>query len=103
MVRGNVKHTSIKNGVKLRSCAVPTDLRTRAPAPSACSMASKTFAILLGAGFWAFSDGSLGGMTGRPLKPAEGIGVDIELPSLVCVVKNGLVSCVARVIIFESG
>lgn len=38
-----VKWSSIRKGLKLRNFGVPIERRTRAPAPSACSMARKTW------------------------------------------------------------
>ena len=66
------KWSSMRKGLKLRSLGVPIERRTVAPAPSACSMASKTLAMPLGLGEAAVREGSLGGMTGRPTKVDEG-------------------------------
>ena len=55
----------------MRSCGVPIDLRTRAPTPSDCSLAKKTFRIALGIvildNFGALSIAS-GEKAGRPRK-----------------------------------
>lgn len=58
----------MRNGERFFSRGVPTERRTRAPAPSACSIARKFLAMPLGVA-WAsglLRDGSLGGITGRP-------------------------------------
>lgn len=62
------KRTSMRKGVKFFNSLVPTDLLTLAPAPSAWSIASKTLRTLRGVVVVAVKEGSLGGMTGRPLK-----------------------------------
>lgn len=66
-----------RNGVKCRSSWVPTDLLTLAPAPSACSIASKIFIILRGVDVLLFKEGSFGGITGRPWKVDEDVGADM--------------------------
>jgi hypothetical protein len=62
------QRTSMRKGVKFFNSLVPTDLLTLAPAPSAWSIASNTLRILRGVVVVAVKEGSLGGMTGRPLK-----------------------------------
>lgn len=57
-----------QNGVKLRNSRVPIERRTLAPAPSACSTASKTLWMPRGEEVAEFSEGSLGGITGSPRK-----------------------------------
>lgn len=73
----------MRKGLKLRSLGVPIDRLTVAPAPSACSMASKTFAMPRVLGVAAVREGSLGGMTGRPTNVDEGDIVDCVLIVLV--------------------
>ena len=58
--------------MKFRSLGVPIERRTVAPAPSACSMASKTVLIARDLGDIASSEGSLGGMTGSPTNVEAG-------------------------------
>lgn len=68
-----VKWSSIRKGEKLRSCGVPIDLRTRAPAPSDCSMAKKAFRIARGIVIFADFGAPYictAGNTGSPRKPA---------------------------------
>ena len=48
------------------------DRLTVAPAPSACSIASKTLAMPRVLGEVAVREGSLGGMTGRPTNVDDG-------------------------------
>lgn len=67
-----LKWSSIRNGVKFLSFGVPIERRTVAPAPSDCSIASKTVWIPRGFGFAAFSDGSSAGITGSPTKDDDG-------------------------------
>ena len=62
--------------MKFRSFGVPIERRTVAPAPSACSMASKTVLIARGWGEVASREGSLGGMTGSPTKVEAGAIVE---------------------------
>ena len=57
----------MRKGVKFFNSLVPTDLLTLAPAPSAWSIASNTLRILRGVVVVAVKEGSLGGITGRPL------------------------------------
>lgn len=54
--------------ISYRSCPVPIERRTRAPAPSGVSIASNTLAMLRGVTVVALNEGSFGGMTGRPTK-----------------------------------
>lgn len=86
--------TSIRKGVKFFNSLVPTDLLTLAPAPSAWSIASKTLRIARGVVVVAVNEGSLGGMTGRPLKVLCAAGI------VVLVVACG-VEVVVVVIFFE--
>ena len=65
--------------MKFLSLGVPIERRTVAPAPSDCSIASKTVRIARGFGEVALSDGSSGGITGRPTKVEEGAMVDRAL------------------------
>lgn len=65
-----VKWSSIRNGEKFFSCGVPIERRTRAPAPSDCSMARKALRIarvtVMFAGF-GVPYIEIGGNSGRPL------------------------------------
>ena len=61
----------MRNGEKLRSCGVPIERRTRAPAPSDCSIAKKALRIARGIVMFAGFDApyiARGGMRGKPLK-----------------------------------
>jgi hypothetical protein len=77
----------MRNGLKLRSFGVPIERLTVAPAPSACSTASKTLAMPRVLGEVAVREGSLGGMTGRPTNVDEG---DIVVWVLVVLVLSVL-------------
>ena len=67
------KWSSIRKGEKLRSFEVPIERRTRAPAPSDCSMARNACLIPLGTVIFAglFGAKKVGDMRVRPKK--EGI------------------------------
>lgn len=69
--------------MKFFSLGDPIERRTVAPAPSACSRASKTVLMARGLGETALRDGSSGGMTGSPTKVADGAIVEIVLFVLV--------------------
>lgn len=57
----------MRKGEKLRSLAVPIERRTRAPAPSACSIARKAWRMARGMDIFADFDGAKkdGGVNGR--------------------------------------
>ena len=61
-----LKWSSIRNGEKFRNSGVPIERRTRAPAPSACSMARKALRITRGTDIFEVIVGS--GMRGGPSK-----------------------------------
>lgn len=61
----------MRNGEKFRSCGVPMERRTRAPAPSDCSTARKALRIALGTVIFAGlvpPYNARRGRNGRPLK-----------------------------------
>lgn len=78
----------MRNGEKLRSLGVPTERRTRAPAPSDCSIARKDLAILRGAEVVNCSSG----ITGSPRNmPLDAMSVEIVVKLRVgvkCLVKR---------------
>lgn len=74
------KWSSMRKGLKFRNFGVPTLLRTRAPAPSDCSIARNDFAILRGANVVR---GSSGGMTGRPRNMVVPLESDMAVVVLV--------------------
>lgn len=66
-----VKWSSMRKGLKLRSCGVPIERRTLAPTPSDCWTAKKALRIARGtdiASAFVSPYISVGGMTGRPSK-----------------------------------
>ena len=65
----------MRNGEKLRSFDVPIERRTRAPAPSDCSMARKAWRIARGTVMFVglLEEKKLGGTRGSPMKK------DVEL------------------------
>ena len=63
----------MRKGEKFRSFDVPIDRRTRAPAPSDCSIAKKAWRIARGIDMFVGLLGAkkVGGMRGRPKKEVE--------------------------------
>ena len=72
----------MRKGEKLRSFDVPIERRTRAPAPSDCSMAKKAWRIARGIDMFVGLLGvkKVGGMRGRPKKEVEFEDALIEGP-----------------------